>query len=327
MGNPFKKLADIKKTVTNVARMPQYNGRTNVMMNEERGTRNTRPEFTFTPYTIKPKRPGDVPINVALGPQNQPKAANKPIESQVPRERWIRDTTAQQQGPRKDGQMPGMAPYVGPYAGNSQRVPIFLDPRTKRYTPGSPTEYQSWLDGSAFGMNAGSRDMPRFSGMTPTDLEMANVRRAQNGLGTLSRDAIGESALQSVNQMDTAQRKAWADAMNMEDASDRAAKRNTVTTLGGIGRSIGDAAERVYGALAANTKRYADPYAAIERIRLNRGAPDDNVSEAEAMPAYTGGGYSGGGYGGGGWGGGGGGGGSYDPVTKKWLANMASWRI
>jgi len=312
VGNPFKKLADIKKTVTNVARMPQYNGRTNVMQNEERGTRNTRPEFSFTPYNIMPKRPGDVPINVALGPQNQPKEAKEPIESRVPRERWIRDTTAQQQGPRRDGQMPGMTPYIGPYAGGSQRVPAFLDPKTKRYTPGSPTEYQSWLDGSAFGYKA--KDVPAS--------QMGTTYRVDENGNTIDEQW-------SPYRGEPKQLQAWQSAMSgqYEDAVDRAAKRNTVTTLGGIGRSIGDAAERVYGALAANTKRYADPYAAIERIRLDRGAPDDNVSEADAMPAYTGGGYSGGGYGGGGWGGGGGGGGSYDPVTKKWLANMASWRI
>lgn len=70
---------------------------------------------------------------------------------------------------------------------------------------------------------------------------------------------------------------------------------------------------------------YSDPYAAIENIRLNRGAPADNLSQSETIPDYEGGGYDDG-YGGGGYGGGGGGGG-YSPATRKWLQNMASWRI
>lgn len=69
-------------------------------------------------------------------------------------------------------------------------------------------------------------------------------------------------------------------------------------------------------------------YDAVENVRLNRGAPSDNLSEE--MPAYTGYGSSGGGYGGGGYGGygGGGGGGGYPATpTKRWLNSMASWRV
>ncbi len=324
MGNPFQNLANIKQTVKQAA-MPQYKGRTRIG-NEDREDWRAQQQaqaergFKYEQY-IKPGRPGDVPINVKYGVK-QPKPPAQTNTSKVPRERWLRDTTAQQQGPRPDGRKPGMVPYVGPYPNAAQRVPTYLDPTTKRYTPGTPAEYQTWLDGSAFGYNRNNGEIPRFSGMTPTDLEMANVRRAQQGLPPLSN-----SVLQSANQSDTDMRKAWAAGIGMEDASDRAARRNTVTTLGGIGRSMADAAENVYGALAANTKRYADPYAEIERIRLNRGAPADNLSEGDlAMPAYTGGsGYGGGGYGG--YGGGGGGGGYPDTPQKKWLANMASWRI
>lgn len=325
MGNPFNKLTNISQMAADAGRRAmQYQGRTR-LGNEDRADWRAQQRaqqergFEFKPYTT-PQRAGEVPISIRYGAGQAKPAAKTPQPAQVPRERWVRSYAAQQQGPRPDGQTPGMPPFVGPYAGNSQPIPAFLDPRTKRYTPGSAAEYETWLNGSAFGAGA-SPEMPRFSGLTPTDLEMANARRAQQGLPPLS-----ESVLQSVNQADTAQRAAWQNAMDIPDAVSRAATRNTATTLGGIGRSIADAAENVYGALAANVNRYRDPYAAIERIRLNRGAPRDNLTPAAAMPAYQGDGYGGsGGYGG--YGGGGGGGGGYEPTTRKWLNNMASWRI
>lgn len=325
MGNPFNKLTNLAQMTADAGRRAmQYQGRTR-LGNEDRADWRAQQRaqqergFEFKPYA-QPQRAGEVPISIRYGTAQTNAAAAAPAAAKVPRERWVRSYAAQQQGPRQDGQQPGMPPFVGPYAGNSQQIPPLLDPRTKRYTPGSAAEYRTWLDGSAFGFGT-NPEMPRFSGMTPTDLEMANVRRAQQGLPPLSA-----SALQSADQDDTARRAAWQSAMDIPDAVSRAATRNTTTTLGGIGRSIADAAENVYGALAANVNRYRDPYAAIERIRLNRGAPSDNLAPAETMPAYQGDGYGESG----GWprgGGGGGGGGGYSPTTRKWLNNMASWRI
>ena len=63
-------------------------------------------------------------------------------------------------------------------------------------------------------------------------------------------------------------------------------------------------------------------YDAIERIRLNRGAPSDNLSEAPAViPTYTGGG------GGGGYGGGGGGGYYPSDYGSRFQQNLMAWRI
>lgn len=309
MGNPFQRLSNIQNTVKSAGQKAmQYKGRTRYG-NEDRADLAAQQQaedargFKFEQY-IAPTRPGDVPITVRYGAKPQPAAPTPPVQSKVPRERWIRSNTAQMQGPLPTGQTPGMVPYIGPYPNATQRVPDMLDPRTKRYTPGSMSEYQAWLTGQAFGSGAANTNT---LGLTYED-EQGNIKYLTQG----------------PTFADQAARTRWQQAMDYPDAADRDRTRKTVTTLGGIGGAMARSAEDVYGALAANTKRYADPYAAVENVRLNRGAPSDNLSEApNQMPAY--GGYPDG-YGGRGYGGGGGGGG-YSPYSKVWFNNLATWRI
>lgn len=329
MANIGNQIGRATRAATNVMRMPAYQGRqtnTGYTSEDRRDAENER-KWKFEQYKKSVTTPR-VPMTVQYGSggsggggedrrdaENERRAGRADREtaggSNVPRERWVRSYAAQMQGPLQSGQKPGMPPYIGPYAGDSQRIPQFLDPRTMRYTPQSKSEYQTWLSGEAFG--SGSKLYPDSS---VTDL---NARRSRQGLPPINAGEL---------QMSDEQRKAWGDAIDIEDAVSRSAKRNTIGTFGGVG----DALSRYYAQMYQNLKKatalpVADRrYDAIEDVRMNRGAPSDNLSAAAEMPAYAGNG--GGGYGDdwGGWGGGGGGGGG-DYSPGRWMQNLYAWRL
>ena len=334
MGNPFNKLTNLAQMTADAGRRAmQYQGRTR-LGNEDRADWRAQQRaqqergFEFKPYA-QPQRAGEVPISIRYGTAQTNAAAAAPAAAKVPRERWVRSYAAQQQGPRPDGQTPGMPPFVGPYAGNSQQIPPLLDPRTKRYTPGSVAEYRTWLDGSAFNIPENQRaNAQRDAARALSGNELLGM-----GANPYGQDMANYQTPSYYSQDQQAAIQRWQSAMDIPDAVSRAATRNTATAPDSVGRSIADAATNVYDGLKSAADYYGraqaiyDSYRKLDAIRFqhNRGAPDDNGGPppAPSMPAYQGDGYGGGGYGGYG----GGGGGGYSPTTRKWLNNMASWRI
>ena len=185
----------------------------------------------------------------------------------------------------------------------------------------TPQDYRDKiLSGSAFGA------------------KRTGASQAPNTLPVMIEDQYGNLTYAKQNtpspvSATTAQRIAWGNAVDYEDASDRSARRARELPASGKGLfdDVGDAIGRSMSnvipwqlkwlnVLKNNTTGTGKFPAMVNQPP----APLSNKGPAASpMPPYTG---DGGGGGGGGWGGGGGGG-SYDPVTKKWLANMASWRI
>ncbi len=117
--------------------------------------------------------------------------------------------------------------------------------------------------------------------------------------------------------------QAWQRALDYQDAAERARQRGMITNLAGIGGAIGRAGRGIAERIAS----YNDPYARIENIRLNRGAPAVSdwmpMEQQQYVPEYQG--YGGGG-GYGGWGGGGGGGGGPREMPP-WFYGLTNWRI
>ncbi|MBK8113323.1 MAG: hypothetical protein IPK44_01745 [Candidatus Accumulibacter sp.] len=271
--------------------------------------------MTYLPNVQGGTQPKRTPMTVN-GQAVQPQQPAPERAAKVPRERWVSSYAAQVQGPRNDGTVAGQAPYIGPYAGNAQRVPKYLDQNSKPYTPASQAEYQTWLNGTAFGVNNTGR-IPRFSGVTGTDLELANLRRQQQGLMPLT-----ESVFASQQQDNTAAVGAWQAAM---DYPDLAARRATATTykppldLSGLGHSAKDMANRLKFSGLLNGQRFP---------QYGPPAPQVNIQTDQGYPASNSGG-GGGGYGGGGYGGygGGGGGGGYNQQAAPWWYGLVNWRL
>jgi hypothetical protein len=201
----------------------------------------------------------------------------------------------------------------------------------------TPQDYRDKiLSGSAFGVKPNARDEARRMAAAAVSGN-ENLGYQVSPEGDMRGGGYTFPTVRTPEQ--DAQVKAWGNAVDYEDASDRSARRarelpaSGKGLFGDVGDAIGRSMSNVIpwqlkwlNVMKNNTTGTGKFPAMVDQPP----APLSNKAPAPSpMPAYTGdggGGYGGGGWGGG-WGGGGGGGGSYDPVTKKWLANMASWRI
>lgn len=305
--------------------------RTNPLANSDRvqATEQQQQEkaWKFTAYLpnvqggTQPKR---VPMTVN-GQAVQPQQPAPERAAKVPRERWVSSYAAQVQGPRNDGTVAGQAPYIGPYAGNAQRVPKYLDRNAKPYAPATQAEYQTWLNGGAFGSPTAAQTL-NTAGTNPWTQARGFLGYNLNGTNPYAAIQSPSSMTVAENQSNIAQRGAWQAAMDYPDLAARRATAGTRTTLAGIGDEIARGARNVYDALKYNTGNRS--YDAIERVRLNRGAPTAGPWQEVSTPSGYSGGGGGGGYpyGGGGYGGGGGGGG-YTQQAAPWWYGLVNWRL
>lgn len=227
---------------------------------------------------------------------------------------------------------PSLASVVaGPYRGNSP-VPSWTGKKPGDFmTPSQPGQNQSYVKPSGnevwrqlFGMAPATTYKLLPSGLGGVPPKMPN----QNPATRFSINTPYGDIAYHPEVKDWANYSPGVSARGWFDDTLKYLGTGTTTTLYNpvtmVGTGYGKAPAVVTPAAPRDPLNGA--YDAIENVRTNRGAPSDNVSEAE-FPAYTGDGY-GDGYGGGGYGGYGGGGyGGYEPTTKKWLQNLASWRL
>lgn len=266
-------------------------------------------EFTFTPYNAnaqQQKQSARVPMTIQYGAQAQ--AQTQP-ERRVPAYNLVQPTAEQQ---RQQVGLPATQPMDGRYPLPYER----LQAQQQAAPYGLPT------GGRLPGYNAAPQIQPQSIGYT-------GEMRAQRTTGPVPFSA-----------MDISYKIPYTDYTRYSPG---------VSATGVIGNTlrdaipaVGNAAEEArfranYYKSLSNTRDKAkttisgpgDPfYDAVERNRLNRGAPTVGPGqEVSALPTGGGGG-GGGGYGGGGGGyGGGGGGGAYNQQSAPWWYGLVNWRL
>lgn len=260
------------------------------------------PEFTYTPYNAAPQKNTRVPMTIQYGAQ--------PQQNRITPAYNLVQPTAEQK--RQKVGLPATQPMDG-------RYPL---PYERLQAQQNAAPYGLPVGGRLPGYNAAPQIQPQSIGYT-------GEMRAQRTTGPVPLSA-----------MDISYKIPYTDYMRYSPGV--SATGVIGTTLRDAIPAVGNAAEEArvranyYKSLSNTIEKSRTTisgqgdttYDAVERNRLNRGAPTVSPwQEVTAQP--TGGGGGGGGYPypSGYGGGGGGGGGGYNQQSAPWWYGLVNWRL
>lgn len=258
-------------------------------------------EFTFTPYNA-PQKQTRVPMTI--------NGQSVPTDRRVPAYNLVQPTAEQQ---RRQVGLPATQPMDGRYPLPYERL-------------------QAQQQAAPYGLPVGGR-LPGYNAapqIQPQDIGYTGEMRAQRTSGPVPFSA-----------MDISYKIPYTDYTRYSPGV--SASGVIGTTLRDAIPAVGNAAEEArfranYFKSLSNTRAKSKTtisgqgdttYDAIERVRLNRGAPTVSPWQEVSTPSGYNGGGGGGGYpyGGGGYGGGGGGGGGYNQQAAPWWYGLVNWRL